>query len=65
MRSPRFVRTKTFKAIAAAGERFGARPSDMLGICDIGAAINVDLAAWCVLIERDHAAHKQAAAGAK
>ncbi len=53
MRSTTFLKSKTFGAVASVGERFGARPSALLGIADAGAALGVDLAAWAVLAQRD------------
>ena len=41
-------------------ERFSCRPSALLSIEDEAAALDVDMAAWVVLVERDREAMEQA-----
>ena len=57
------MQSQTFKAVAAAAERFSQRPSNLLGITDAAAALDVDLAAWAVLAERDRQAMEQQNSG--
>ncbi|MBI1941540.1 MAG: hypothetical protein HYS33_08555 [Acidobacteria bacterium] len=54
-----FVRSENFALVAIAAEKFGCRPSNLVGLRDAVLALDFDLAAAARLLEMERAARLQ------